>query len=146
MVRSTASGYNYHLDGMLDFKLRQSSITKGSGPSYLFMEFLHQLRQKPMFQVMEGQQLRCPDLSESGTAEDSASVKATSTVASAAVGSVNTGSVSTVGTHSVVYNDFPLAYGSINLYDRVQDYCAVLATGEDSKPHSVGVVVYSLSV
>ena len=117
MVRSTASGY--HLDDMLDFKLRQSSITKGSGPSYLFMELFYQLRLKPMFQVLEVQQLQGPDLSESRTAEDSASIKPT--VASTAVGSVGTGSVSTVGTHSVVYNDLPLAYGSINLYDVVQD-------------------------
>ena len=87
MVRSTASGY--HLDGMLDFKLRQASITKGSGPSCLFMELLHQLRLKPMFQVLEVQQLRGPDLSEAGAAADSASVNAT--VASAAVGSVHIG-------------------------------------------------------
>ena len=42
MVRSTASGY--HLDDMLDFKLRQASITKGSVPSCVLMEPLHRLR------------------------------------------------------------------------------------------------------
>ena len=81
-------------------------------------------------------------LLQSSITEDSgSSYLFKATVASAAVGSVDTGSVSTVGKHSVVYNDLSLACGNINLYDIVQDDCAVLATGGDSKPHSVDVVV-----
>ena len=114
MVRSTASGY--HLDDMLDSKLRQASITKGSVPSCLLMEPLHRLRLEPMFRVPEVQELQ--SLDPSGAEDDGASVKAT--VASAAVGSANTGSIFTLGTHSVAYKDLPLADGSINLYDMVQ--------------------------
>ena len=142
MVRSTASGY--HLDDMLDFKLRQASIMKGSVSSCLLMELLHRLRLEPMFQVLEVQQLQSPDLS--GAEDDSASVNAT--VASAAVGSANTGSDFTLGTHSVAYKDLPLADGGINLYDMVQGYCAVLATAGDSKPCTFCGCgsLYSLSV
>ena len=103
MVRSTASGY--HLEDMLDSKLRQASMMKGSVPSCLLLD--------PDFAVFSPPQaLNCAPVPKGAEAEASAEAEddsASVNVASAAVGSAITGSTFTLGTHSVAYPDLLVA-------------------------------------
>ena len=108
MVRSTASGY--HLEDMLDSKLRQASmltsIMKGSVPSCLLLDpdfaafAPPALDSIPVTEDVEGE-------ASAEAVNDSASVNAN--VASAAIGSAITGGTFTLGTHSVAYRNLPLA-------------------------------------
>ena len=98
MVRSTGTGF--HLEGMLDSKLRRAlaAMSQGSAPSCLLLD--------PDFAVFVTPQApHCapaPAGAEAAAAvdDDSASVD---------VGSASTGSTFSLGTHSVAYNDLPVA-------------------------------------
>ena len=96
MVRSTGNGF--HLEDMLDSKLRRAAMSQGSVPSCLLLD--------PDFAVFVAPQApHCapaPAGAEAASAvdDDSASVD---------VGSASTGSAFSLGTHSVAYNELPLA-------------------------------------
>ena len=94
MVQSTSNGF--HLEDMLDSKLRRASMSQGSVPSCLLLD--------PDFAVFVAPQApRCaPAVAEAEAAVDNES-------ASVDVNSASTGSTFSLGTHSVAYDDLPVA-------------------------------------
>ena len=107
MVRSTASGY--HLEGMLDSKLRRASILKGSVPSCLLMDPYFAAFSPPVLETLAQDEVEGETTAEADLDLEDNSASVNATVASAAVGSANTSSTFTLGTHSVAYKDLPLA-------------------------------------
>ena len=101
MVRSTASGF--HLENMLDSKLRRASMMKGSVPSCLLLDSDFAVFSPP--QGLNSTSAGAEAEASAEAEDDSASVN----VASAAVSSAITGSTFTLGTHSVAYHDLPAA-------------------------------------
>ena len=92
MVRATASAH--HLEDMLDSKLRQASILKGSVPSCLLMDPDFAAFASPVLETLAPDEVEGQAPPEAEAEDDSASVNAT--VPSSAVGSANTGSTSTL--------------------------------------------------
>ena len=100
MVRSTGNGF--HLEDMLDSKLRQAAMSQCSVPSCLLMD--------PDFAVLVAPQApHCaPSGAEAEAAVDDESAS-TSVDVNMTLYSASTGSTFSLGTHSVAYNDLPVA-------------------------------------